>query len=198
MKQKYFTKKQLEILPDMGYYVENAGKYTNSNSVFICINNGMVKYYRTELVIPPSWETLNWNCGPTKKCVGNYTFYKTYEEFSKIYPQIPKSPNDYFSEENGKSRTVPEKSYKLPEGFSYGYYFVDMRDQPWGTFEIIYLSENKIYSSSRNLKTIGQMLWFLNAYKNKYHFSTYGDLVISKPEVLDMRTFKQKPKFDVG
>lgn len=196
MKQKYFTKKQLEILPDMGYYAENVGEYTNPDSVFVCINNGMVKYYRTDLVIPPSWETLNWNCGPTKKCVGNYTFYKTYEEISKVYPQIPKAPNDYFSEENGKPRIVSEKSYKLPEEFNYGYYFVDMRDHSWGSWEVIYFSEKKIYCSASNYKTIGQMIYALRNFNYTY-FSTYEDMLEKYPKVTQIKTLKTKPKWDV-
>ncbi len=196
MKQKYFTENQLKLLPDMGYYVELPGEYRKEGTFFISINNGSVKYYNIDVVFDVFiWESLMWNCGPTKNNITKYLYFKTYGEFSKAYPNIPKAPNDFPSTENGKSRVVTEKTFELPDGFSYGYYHVV--GVGYGLDTIVYFSKKKIYCSLSFAKTIGQMIFLLTQYKSSTTFyKTYDLMKEAHPEITTMRTFKTKPSFD--
>lgn len=109
-KIKVFSQKQIERLPDFGYWVEMSkvnGVLDDDVSV-ICIMNGSCKYIRT-LYNTNSWNTLLWTCVPTRNMVKGektglfetfFEYYKTYDEMINKHPEFTKwifskAPNDF-------------------------------------------------------------------------------------------------------
>jgi hypothetical protein len=101
-KTKTFTQKQIDRLPDEGYWLQypSAGKRPSA----VCIMNGQLKYIHNEW--GKDWCTLMWTCCYTKKEIANpefpstiYEHYKTHLDMITAHPELDnafqnKAPND--------------------------------------------------------------------------------------------------------
>jgi len=98
-----FTKKQLERLPEEGYWLEYYNHMNNPTGY--CIMNGHIKYIQYDW--GTDWTTLTWTCCITKNQIANpgqfvsgYYHFKTHQAMIDAFPTLPagfhkKAPNDF-------------------------------------------------------------------------------------------------------
>ena len=110
LKPKGWTPKQLERLPDAGYWLESYdfGKPYLGETVHYtgyCIMNGRIKYVRSDAGSNSSWSTLLWSCMPTRRQIetgqdprAKFYHFATLEEMLAAYPNLPQ--NFYARPEN--------------------------------------------------------------------------------------------------
>lgn len=198
---KMFTEHQLNILPEMGYYVERFSNPYNLNDThnqFIgmyCLMNGQLKFYGNG-----EWYSHNWNVGPTKNKIKesltkrgyNYEYFSKFEDIKlgefEYIPSI-KAPNDFQSELNGTARPKKEVNYTLPDGFDYGWYVIKNEHY----YIVLYVSNKKAWSNVSYYKTFGQISYCIKNSQCIY-YKTYGDMILNHPDVVnDSRVLKTKP-----
>lgn len=110
LKEKSWTPKQLERLPDTGYWLGtyDFGKPYLGEMVHYtgyCIMNGYIRYVRTDSNY--DWSTLLWSCMPTRRQIetgedprAKFYHFATLEEMLSAYPDLPakfheKPDNDF-------------------------------------------------------------------------------------------------------
>lgn len=103
LKPKEWTPKQLERLPQEGYWLNvfDIGRGITWYTGY-CIKNGYIRYIRTDhLAAGYGWGTLLWTCMTTrsqmatlpKDRIGEYYHFDTIEEMEAKFPHLPK---EYF------------------------------------------------------------------------------------------------------
>lgn len=106
MKAKVFTEKQIERLPEEGYWLQFSSG--SSRPTAICNMNGRIKYIHS--LWGEEWCTLLWSCCFTKKQIERKEWGETYEHFKthadlvKAHPELDsyfhvKAPNDTSEQE---------------------------------------------------------------------------------------------------
>lgn len=108
LKIKDWTPKQIERLPEPGYWFSFFDGSEFKLITVYSVLNGYVKYIRSDWK-DISWSTLLWSCCPTKNQIKlenenenspcKYTRYDTFEKLIEAHPEIfnmikEKAPND--------------------------------------------------------------------------------------------------------
>lgn len=217
---KRFTQNQLNILPEMGYYVCKFSNPYNLNDNHIqlvgiyCLMNGQLKFCCGD-----GWHSRNWNTGPTKNKIKEsktkrgyfYEYFSSFEELVSQYTCGENAPNDFISSENGKVRIEDIKKIKLPDNVKAGWY-ISKRPRLGGRYYsydyiVSYISETKIWICEVHLKTIGGLPRFYSHKTSKIkdvieydinngtRLSSYEDMVLFEPHVLNYKFLKIKPKW---
>ena len=99
LKPKEWTPKQLERLPQEGYWLNvfDLGRGQTWYTGY-CIKNGYIKYIRTDhLAAGHGWGTLLWTCMTTRKQMGTlpeerigvYHHFETIEQMQEAFPNLP-------------------------------------------------------------------------------------------------------------